>query len=148
MGLSIENPREYVKDEYVYRGLPSPKGFDQLDVFNGQCRAERNMLKNVDYIISDSPVAMTVRYAQESFEGWEYLLGLSRIYDAQYPPLNILLDRTGIKYDTCGRYQTEEEANLMHSKIVEFLESHGQQYVTMRTLDVADKVNEIAAMLC
>jgi len=110
-GVAIELVREYVKI-WAYEERPIGS-FDQLYVFAKQLKAEDVLLRDdrTDYVITDSPVALTAWYAREyEFKGWVELMDLSDIFEEKFPSISIFLNRGDKTYHEHGRYQTYEEA--------------------------------------
>jgi nicotinamide riboside kinase len=108
-GHEVEHVGEYIK-KWAYQGR-HPISFDQLYIFAQQLHQEDVKLQHVKHIITDSPILLPAVYAKQyGFKGWERLLGFIEDFESEFPSLNIILDRTGIKYVDKGRYQTLETA--------------------------------------
>jgi hypothetical protein len=145
---SVELVREYIKDEYVYRGL-TPKEWDQEDIFNGQLqRVSRPLNSGVRNVVSDSPLQMQTCYAQRfEFPAWEALLSKARTFERRHKVMNILLDPTGIPYEQTGRYEDAAKAKWMHRQIANFLDSQVHEYEVLRTLDLPEHYQRFCDML-
>ena len=128
-GVNAELVREYVKDwawEERQVGL-----FDQLYLMGKQVRKESMLLGKVDVIITDSPVWLAGYYASKYSppvlaQGIEHAI---RSYYSQseiegHEHHHVFLERTK-KYDSRGRYQTEEQAKKIDKELSSFLSSRG-----------------------
>ncbi len=117
---SIELVPEFIKP-WAYEG----KQFDAFGntyVFGNQLWSELRFLKSgVDIIVSDSPMLLQCAYVYQKNQS----IGLSLRdivlqYEKEYPSLNFFVRRT-LPYASEGRYQTEEESELLDSSIQQFL---------------------------
>lgn len=116
----IELVTEYVK-EWAYQGRQI-SGFDQIKIFAEQLTKEESVLKSGLSLVTDSPLALQLVYAQKyGFESWPHLMGICKDFDLKYPSINLFLNRDGIKYDQIGRYETESEARELDNRIRYFL---------------------------
>jgi hypothetical protein len=128
-GFKIELVNEYVKSwAYLNR---VPKNFDQVYIFGKQTHYESRFLDNgVPFIVTDSPVFLSYCYAKKySPTLARPILNLCNIYDEFNPCVNVLLERKDKKYDTYGRFQTEEEAREMDDFIRTNLIETGRSWI-------------------
>jgi len=105
---SIEHVGEYVKSwAYQRRTI---KKFDQVYLFAKQQQYEYRYLScGVKNIITDSPCFLSYIYGAKYNEDPKIanaLLQLSKIYDEDYPSVNIFIHRGEKDYVPEGRYQT------------------------------------------
>jgi len=120
--ISVEHVNEYVKG-WAYMNRKINK-YDQLYLFGKQHQMEYKFLVNgVSHIITDSPCLLSAVYADinGSKELSEHLGEICKIYEADYPSLNIYLDRGNKPYDPNGRWQTEDQARDLDIKIREYV---------------------------
>lgn len=122
-GLDIEYVSEYIKTWAHQKRVP--KDFDQLYVFGKQINYEARLMPHLDYIITDSPILLNIAYAKKyncSYADQCLEIGLQ--FEEKYPGLHIFLDRTGLPYQTEGRYETLQEAKVMDNYIFNLIEAH------------------------
>lgn len=140
---SVEYVGEWIK-RWAYQKRV-PKGWDQKKVFDRQMEAELNWLQNgVDHVVTDGPVLMQIAYMERA--GCRYLkpcLELAKLYEEEYPSVNIFLCRDGIEYKQNGRYENHEAAKVMDDMIRRVLDEHAPNYVELRTLDRGEILSEV-----
>jgi len=153
-GFDCEMNREYIKD-WVWEGRGIKEG-DQTYFFAKQARKERlYMLKNLDFIITDSPLVLTHFYGlqYDSFEQ-KYNTSLMMLKnhhgfcrDHGYKVEHFFLKRVK-KYNPNGRNETENQARKFDIKIkgmLNSLEIHYQEVVAdARAVDSILKLLDIA----
>lgn len=107
----------------------------------------RNLFRlrgKVDFVVSDSPLLMGVLYARkyspELPESYERLIQ-DLHNDFISPSLNIMLTR-GHKYDTNGRYQTEEQAEELDEDLIKVLEDSFVDFHLMNGDDLSTFILE------
>lgn len=128
-GVNCELVREYVKD-WAWEGR-IVGAYDQFYFLGKQIRKESMLLKKVDVIITDSPVAMSSFYSAK-FAPVLIAAGVDlavRAYLDQleadgHQVLNLWLNRTKA-YNPAGRYQSEEEARQIDVEMRAFFERRG-----------------------
>lgn len=126
---SIEYVSEYVKS-WAYQKRAIGK-FDQVYLFGKQQQYEFRYLNcGVKNIITDSPTLLAVIYAglHGNTDMAEHLHALNKIYDKDWPCVNIFLDRGDKPYIQEGRYQTLEQAKELDNKILNILDGHRYKY--------------------
>ena len=123
--IPVEHVSEYLKSwAYSKREI---KEFDQIFLFAQQQQNEYCFISNgVKNIVTDCPCFLSVFYAKEyvSDELGDAIWKLCEIYDRKYPVCNIFLDRGNITYQQKGRYQDEETAKLIDTKIWDMMVSY------------------------
>ena len=120
--ISIEHVSEYVKG-WAYQKRKINK-YDQLYLFGKQHQMEYKFLSNgVKNIVTDSPCLLSAIYAEVNGcrELSIHLGEICKIYEADFPSLNIFMDRGNKPYDSTGRWQTKEESIELDRKIKEFV---------------------------
>lgn len=124
-GKNAELVREYAKDwAWEQRNIGH---FDQIYFFGKQVRRESLLLRKVEWVITDSPVIISLFYARKYCPP-KIIAGLESVVKAYYDQvaldghkhIHVLLERVA-PYQPAGRFQTEEQANLIHLEMVEML---------------------------
>lgn len=115
-----------------------PQGFDQGYTMNKQIHYEDVRLRNgIDYIVSESPILLSAFYSKRhKVQGWEHLLGYSKVFENVYPGLHIFLDRTGVGYCPTGRWENLDQAIEIDHEMKDWLEEHAPGYVVLPTQDL------------
>lgn len=122
---------EYVSEaakEYVWTESPLMDGSEkhQLILLGEQLHKLERLNKNVDYIITDSPILLNALYNKEcnyAFE--EMIVRVMRTYNTR----NYFLKRDlSVPYETAGRLQTLEEAIETDKKLKRLLKRHNISY--------------------
>jgi tRNA uridine 5-carbamoylmethylation protein Kti12 len=119
-GMKVELVTEFAKDlTYEKRGRALS---NQLYVLGKQDQRLRRLEGHVDWAITDSPLILSLAYAQSPFDQDWYtntVVGLFNTYDNFN--VNLIRDKP---YATFGRNQTEEEAEALDEVIVALLRRH------------------------
>lgn len=131
--LRVELIQEYVK-EWAWEERKI-KPFDQIYFFAKQVRKESMLFDKVDYVITDSPVLLSLCYIKRVCDP-EIASGLEETAKAFYnvsPRHNVqhthvVLKRTG-EFNLNGRFHSEEESIKLDSEIVNLLKSFGFDYI-------------------
>lgn len=122
---SVELVTEYVKSWATQRR--EVKEFDQVYLLGKQMNYEYRFLSaGIENIITDSPVLLSASYTKFYFPRLgihQPLLELAKIYEKEYPSVNIFLNRGDKVYHSQGRYQDRDGALLMDSIIRDDLNS-------------------------
>lgn len=123
--MNVELVREYVK-LWAWTGK-KVRPADQIYLLGKQSAYESLLYGKVDYIVTDSPVMLAGAYAEwHSGEAGRYVTNAARGYydvsrsDHGVKHLNYVLAR-GAYFDTCGRYETREEAEQFDEFLKEYL---------------------------
>ncbi len=152
-GYDIEAVQEYVK-AWAFIGR-NPKSFDQWYIFGKQMHREdivlrldeKSGLPGTDFIITDSPITLSVCYGKKyNAPGWKHLQEMSKDFEAQYPSLNIFLNR-GPVYKQAGRYQTLEQAIEIDNCIKNTLSEMGIAFYEVSCLDDEGLLNLVLSHL-
>ena len=142
-GINCEYVTEYAKDmvwENRYNILN-----DQLYILSKQYRRLKRINGAVDVIITDSPIINNIYYNSKITNSMdkisnklinELVFELCDKFDNYY----YLLERNH-NYEQQGRYQTEEESNIVSLEIQEMLDSFDIDYTTLVSgEDSVDKI--------
>lgn len=116
-GYRTELVREFAKD-LVYQGLDLRQSDEnlQLIIFANQLERELLLRKNVDFIISDSPLFLNAFYANN-----EFITSLAKKNDHS-KDLHIWIDRDpNEKFESSGRSHTENQSLKIDNAMKEFL---------------------------
>jgi nicotinamide riboside kinase len=141
--LSVELDIQDIKTEYVteyakeltWGGLQ--KVFDnQLYVFAKQHNKQFKPLNQVDVIVTDSPLLMSLVYVDTDLQYFRPLV--FEVFNKNNN-LNILLERR-FQYKKYGRNQTEEEAKQVDEKIVKLLNLNSIEYEKYSDFDYSPEV--------
>ena len=124
-GLNVEIAPEYVKPKlfeentYVFK--------DQLYCFAKQHKKLRELNGKVDFIITDSPLLMSLIYNSTEVPLFNELV---LQYYNQYDNMNFLLKRNHV-YHTEGRMQTEQESDEVGENLENYLKQYNIDYKTL-----------------
>ena len=124
-GLNVEMAPEYIKSK-VFEENPYPFK-DQLYVFAKQNKKLRELQGKVDFIITDSPLFMSLVYNSTEPPLFDEMV---LQYYKQYNNMNFLLKRNHA-YHTEGRKQTEQEADIVGVELEEKLKKYNIDYITL-----------------
>jgi nicotinamide riboside kinase len=115
----VAHVTEWIK-KWAILGI-KPESHDQLFVFANQLHEEDTLLRKADFIVTDSPVLLNACYSSfYGYQGVDHLVALSKIFDEQFPALNIYIDRT-VAYEQFGRYQDYEQALEFDDFLLKFV---------------------------
>jgi len=123
MGYNVEYSSEWVKTK-VYEQAPYPF-HDQLYTFAKQNKQLRQLVGKVDYIVTDSPLLVSLVYNSEEPELFNKLV---LEYFNQYDNVVFYLDRTH-KFQQEGRIHNEDEADEVGKKMKAVLDDNNIQYI-------------------
>ena len=133
-GYSVELVNEFAK-EVVWEGnVPMLK--DQLWVLAHQHRKLVRLAGKVDYIITDSPVLLSIAY-RCLYDGPMYSDLIDKLAlecYSMYDNINIFLNRPG-EFEDNGRAQDYEQSKEIDKVIVDILNSHSIEYTTVSVVD-------------
>lgn len=124
-GIESELVTEYAKDvvwEESFKTLNN-----QIFVFANQHHRIHRCLGKVDVIITDSPINLGIIYGKMYGHLSPQLEELIKSEFLAQKNYNVVLRRKH-KYNTKGRYQTEDEANIIDVKITEMLNEQNVEY--------------------
>ena len=117
MGYEAELVTEFVKDLIWEHAVKSVQ--DQIFIFSNQLFRIRRLLGEVEFIIVDSPVMLSLVYSDDPV-----LHQLARSEHLKMNTYNVALKRA-IKYSTIGRMQSEQEAIGVDEEVSSMLVSQG-----------------------
>lgn len=138
--VNVEHVQEYAKI-LAHRKTP-PKGWDQWHIWNKQQRREYEVLREdrVAYTITDSPVFLASCYGEfNKAPGWQQLQIASDLFDKEFPPLNIYLERCDGIYVKEGRFQDLEQAKKIDRFVLSRLKKTKRKFYRFGTLKRAEK---------
>lgn len=150
LDYNCEMNREYIKD-WVWEDR-MPRAGDQVYFTAKQARKELiYMRKNLDFIITDSPLALTTYYG-DIYDKYEKLGQACKSIVKQHhiicKDLGYKIDHYFLtrhkKYNTSGRYQDEKTAIEYDTKIKQFLNNYPINYKeVLCDLNVEDKLIDL-----
>ena len=117
-GYEVELVTEYAKDkvwEESYKTLEN-----QIYVFSKQLHRMWRLKDKVQFIITDSPLLLSIIYDKDKNEDLKNLV-ITKFNS--FDNINIVINRSTV-YNQNGRYQNEEQANEIDKEIKELLISH------------------------
>lgn len=141
----VELVTEFAKD-CVYEKQFDILKTDQLYILANQNRRIQRIIESnehIDYIITDSPLLLSIIYGKINnyFFSSDTFNNMCHSLFNQYNNINILLDRTSIKFDPDGRVQkTEDEAIKIDSLIKNLLDSFGYNYFSLKNRKITSKL--------
>ena len=116
--INCELVTEYAKDK-VYEG--STEVFkNQVYIFGKQYFRIFKLLGKVDYIITDSPLALSLMYNQQEFIVDELRALVSKVYNSM-DNMNYLVKRVK-PYNPSGRFQDESSSDVIAQGFEQWLE--------------------------
>lgn len=122
MGYNIEMVTEYIK---MWTYIPRvPVSWDSYYCQSKQLIKEDTILRSgVDLIITDSPIFLSSYYSKkDDCPGQEVMNSVAREFEKMYPSTNLLIKRSKEKkYQKSGRYQSEEESDIINENLYSFL---------------------------
>ena len=130
---SVELVQEYVK-EWAWENRKI-KPFDQIYFFGKQVRKESMLFDKVDYVITDSPVLLSLCYIKKCCDP-EIANGLVETAKAFYEVsprynvkhIHVVLKRSGI-FEPNGRFHSREESEKIDVEIRDLLKEFGFEYI-------------------
>lgn len=135
-GYSVEMCPEIIK-QWAWDGI-RPNKYDQYYLMGQEIKQQSRLLGKVEFVISDSPVMQNAFYNN-------YLNNKDNLYEPSRDYLNMVrldghkvLDYMLIRnkpFETTGRYQTEEESDLIAEKLQQYLVERGVQYIVLKGKD-------------
>lgn len=133
-GYEIELVTEYAKDkvwEESYKTLEN-----QIYVFGKQLHRIWRIKNKVNFIITDSPILLSIIYDKEKNDNLKKL-----VLDVHnnFNNINILIKRDTI-YNPNGRFQNEIEAKLIDKQIMNLLKNNS---IDFHEINITNAVEEI-----
>lgn len=123
-GINCELVTEYAKDKVWEDSLRVLE--NQIYVFGKQQHRLWKLMNEVDYIITDAPLLMSLYYGKHCSLSFQTLVVEEY---SKMKNLDIFLCRKK-EYQPKGRLQTEEQAKIIDTKIKEILDVHARGYHT------------------
>lgn len=147
LGYDVEFVTEFVKT-WTYTDRKVNK-YGQYYIFGKETENQQRLFNKVDFIIADSPVLLTAFY-QEYYWGSNSLIApchefYNNAKEDGIETYNIYVDRK-YKYNSKGRFQTEEESNEVHKALLEWLPKNGFDYFHLKTA-IKDRIPTIMDLL-
>jgi thymidylate kinase len=133
-GVNCELVSEYAKAA-TWRGAQNILT-DQLYVFAKQYNAQFRLKNKVDYIITDSPLLLSLLYGGKQSRTFKYLV---REKWDEFENINFYISRTK-EYNPIGRNQTEEESDEIGAGILQILNDHR---IKFKSIDSDTPVEDI-----
>lgn len=130
MGKDVELVQEYAKD-MVWENRSNILE-DQLYIFAKQHRRLKRLVGKVEYIVTDSPITLGIEYMEEG--NFESLKPLMLEAHNSFNNANYMLNRQ-TKYNTIGRYHSEEQARELDEAFVKMLTDYQFPFVYVDTKD-------------
>ena len=134
LGVNCEMVTEFAKDkvwEESYKTLEN-----QIYVFAKQLHRMWRLKDKVQFIITDSPLPLSIIYDRDKNEDLKNLIITTF---NSFDNINIVINRSTV-YNQNGRYQNEEQANELDNQIRELLFSY---CIPFQTEDINDVVETI-----
>ncbi len=135
-GIKCELVTEYAKD-VVYRGDLDTLSDCQPLVFGKQHHRIIRASKKVDYVITDSPIALSAVYAKnlpESFK--KSCIDIFNTFDNT----NYFLKLDPVRYKTYGRTQTLEESLEIEKQVLDTLYTNGIKFTLVKDAEQVFKI--------
>lgn len=115
-------------------------------IFGKQLYRLQSINDNVDVIITDSPLLLPMFYEKDEYVK-ELMKDMSLHYFYQFNNINFMLHRD-FDYEKSGRFQTEDEAEILHQEITKFLHNENIYYTDVNTKDVnKDFINNLCEII-
>lgn len=147
--IKVDAPYEFPKVLAWDKNYPAIK--DQFYVIGNQHRGISRSYGNVDYIIMDSPILLSLVYKNfyeeeptypgsfydESFDN--FILSLHNKYDN----LNIVLERDDNRFEDSGRYQNLEESKILDQRFIQLLNQNNLPYHTVKIETAVQQILEL-----
>lgn len=141
-GINAEMALEYAKDkvwEKSYHTLDN-----QIYVFGKQLHRIFRLKDDVDIIITDSPLILSIYYDKENNSALrELIMNEYKKFDN----INLFIRRGELPYNPKGRYQTENEAKEIDTKLEQLLEELNVDYVDVNKGETDKAVEMIESLI-
>jgi len=139
--VSCELVTEYAKDK-VYEGTTEVFK-NQVYIFGKQYFRISKLLGKVDYIITDSPLALSLMYNSQDFISAELKALVQKVYNSM-DNRNYLVNRVK-PYNSSGRFQDEAESDILAKGFEEWLIYHSIDFEKVNGDEAGYKtiINEI-----
>ena len=150
-GINCELVTEFAKDKTWEHNMEALS--NQAYVFGKQCYRMSRCANQVDVIITDSPLALSVVYNHDPHLGETFNQMVLEVFGS-YENLNYMLQRVK-PYNPIGRNQTEAESDdisrtiecLLVEHNIDFVHKHGDiDGYDAIVLEVLNRINALRAM--
>lgn len=118
---SVEIVTEFAKDLVYSKRFAELDGQNQLYVLAEQASRIHRLKNQVDYVVTDSPILLSLIYVAKDYYP-SFKTFVLEVFNS-YENVNIYLNRTK-SYKPYGRMQTEEESNQIGKNILNVLDTH------------------------
>ena len=139
-GISCELSGDVAKDK-VCEDNPEALA-DQPYIFGKQQHRIRRLYNKVDYIVSDSPIVLSIAYSHEDSETFNnYIIEQHNNYKC----INFYIERNLYEngYEQLGRIETLDESKQKDNEILNILHKYNLPYVYITGSNSKDIVNTI-----
>lgn len=139
MKINVEMIFEFTKDLTYSTNITPP--YNQAFVFGNQLNKIEKYLEHIDILIIDSPLLLSIVYNSTPYLNDCFNQVVLEAFNS-FNNLNYLLDND-FSYSQQGRYQSEKEAKIIHSKIINMLENYKIDYKPLTETDYDTVINEV-----
>lgn len=141
-GYNVELALEYAKD-LVYGKQENILKTSQVLVFaKQQYRIDRLLDSDVQYVITDSPILLSIFYSNYTEDEGKYLFEDFVLQQCnQYNSVNIFIER-GSEYQEQGRLQKKTDAIRIDTNIKDILSKNGISYIEVTQTDQLSAIVE------
>lgn len=145
LGINAELVTEFAKDKIWEDNEAALK--NQAYLFGKQYYRISRLQDKVDVVITDSPILLSSFYAKDPILGNEFDELVTKVFKS-YHSYNVFIERTKA-YNPAGRFQNEDESNMVHDEMIDFLKDHDIQVVHYKgnTTGYNELINDIVSML-
>lgn len=134
-GFNVEYLQEFAKQK-LYENVDKVFSCEPY-IFGKQLYRLMSVSDNVDIVVTDSPIILPPFYEKDENKR-KILFDLALEYFKDFNNLNILIQRKH-DYDENGRFQNEEQANVIYHSILKFLTDKSiNTYVFQSTISDTD----------
>lgn len=126
LGYNVEYVSEYAK-ELLY--LESNMIKYQMQVFSEQLWRLRTLEDKIDVVVTDTSLLLGLIYSKEKNPYFEDMMMWEH---NQYHNLTYYLEREDLVYQPHGRFETEEQAKEIDTRLISLLDKHGIGYKSIK----------------
>lgn len=130
--LNVEYVQEFAKDLTWKRSISLD---DQLYVLGNQHNRLYTLLGQVDYVVTDSPLFLSLHYAEKSLKKYQNSSDVKKAIEDlvlavsdQLDETIYFVDRAERKFVQAGRNQNEAESKLIDSSVIDLLKKHAKPF--------------------
>lgn len=123
-GVNAELVTEFAKDKVWEESKAAFQ--NQAYIFGQQYFRISRVQNKVDVVITDSPILLSSFYADDEVLGKEFDTLVTNVSNS-YDSMNVFINRV-TPYNPSGRFQTEEESDMISDIMRIFLDNHGVIY--------------------